>query len=405
MKSSQNTKKKKTVYIYIFLLWILPIMDSLNGFINGGGNENGLSLGIVYRFVIVIVSIFYLLIYGINKKYLIYFLSFCTFLVISMAINNGEDSFSYLILLFKLVLPIIIIITIDSLAKKKLFRKEHLTFLMNSWTIIFPLTLLLAYVLGIGFSTYGDGTSMGGRNVGFKGLYFAQNDISYIIDILYLYVMNKIFKHVSPRTIFEYLMVLSSSILMGLKGNYLIIILITIACLFKSESSLSRNFRKTLLFMLIVLSILAFLSFFANEINQIIERWQYFYNKNSLISFLTSARSDRLAPTFSWLFANYGIVGLLCGSGYNYTNIVISKFIEMDPFDIILQLGLIGFIFVYGFYVKLYLNNRNVVFYSTAFLLTLLISTLSGHVFETALSGVFLGVICSGLIISGENKI
>lgn len=44
MKSSQNTNKKKTVYIYIFLLWILPIMDSLNGFINGGGNENGLSL-------------------------------------------------------------------------------------------------------------------------------------------------------------------------------------------------------------------------------------------------------------------------------------------------------------------------------------------------------------------------
>lgn len=405
MKSSQNTNKKKAVYIYIFLLWILPIMDSLNGFINGGGNENGLSLGIVYRFVIVIVSIFYWLIYGINKKYLIYFLSLCTFLVISMGINNGADSFSYLTLLFKLVLPIIIIITIDSLAKKKLFRKEYLTFLMNSWTIIFPLTLLLAYVLGIGFSTYGDGTSMGGRNVGFKGLYFAQNDISYIIDILYLYVMNKIFKHVSPRTIFEYLMVLSSSLLMGLKGNYLIIILITIAFLLKYESSLSRNFQKILLFMSIVLSILAFISFFTNEINQIIERWQYFYNKNSLISFLTSTRSDRLAPTFSWLFANYGIVGLLCGSGYNYTNIVILQFIEMDLFDIILQLGLIGFIFVYGFYVKLYLNNRNVVFYSTAFLLTLLISTLSGHVFETALSGVFLGVICSGLIISGEKKI
>ena len=387
MNELKSPQKNNLAYTYIIILWILPLMDSLNGLINGGGNENGISLGIIYRFVIVIISFSYWLFYGIDRKWFIYFLTLLALLIVSILINNDNDMFSYIILLFKLVLPIIIIITIRCLSNRNLITRENIDFLMNTWVIIFPLTLLIAYALGLGFSTYGDGTSAGGANVGFKGLYYAQNDISYIIDILYLYIMNKLSKKINIRNIIEFLLVLSSSLLMGLKGNFLIILLVTIIYVFKAEKKVSKNLQKILLFSVIIFSIIVFCSIFSDNINAMIARWQYFYNKNGLISFLTSTRSDRIIPTYNWLIPQLGILGIFMGSGFRYTSVVISKFIEMDFFDIFFQLGIIG------------QKNSHVNFYSAALLLTLLISTLSGHVLETALSGVFLGVICGGIIV------
>lgn len=399
MNELKSPQKNNLAYTYIIILWILPLMDSLNGLINGGGNENGISLGIIYRFVIVIISFSYWLFYGIDRKWFIYFLTLLALLIVSILINNDNDMFSYIILLFKLVLPIIIIITIRCLSNRNLITRENIDFLMNSWVIIFPLTLLIAYALGLGFSTYGDGTSAGGANVGFKGLYYAQNDISYIIDILYLYIMNKLSKKINIRNIIEFLLVLSSSLLMGLKGNFLIILLVTIIYVFKAEKKVSKNLQKILLFSIIIFSIIVFCSIFSDNINAMIARWQYFYNKNGLISFLTSTRSDRIIPTYNWLIPQLGILGIFMGSGFRYTSVVISKFIEMDFFDIFFQLGIIGCFLIYGFYIRIYQKNSHVNFYSAALLLTLLISTLSGHVLETALSGVFLGVICGGIIV------
>lgn len=399
MNELKSPQKNNLAYTYIIILWILPLMDSLNGLINGGGNENGISLGIIYRFVIVIISFSYWLFYGIDRKWFIYFLTLLALLIVSILINNDNDMFSYIILLFKLVLPIIIIITIRCLSNRNLITRENIDFLMNTWVIIFPLTLLIAYALGLGFSTYGDGTSAGGANVGFKGLYYAQNDISYIIDILYLYIMNKLSKKINIRNIIEFLLVLSSSLLMGLKGNFLIILLVTIIYVFKAEKKVSKNLQKILLFSVIIFSIIVFCSIFSDNINAMIARWQYFYNKNGLISFLTSTRSDRIIPTYNWLIPQLGILGIFMGSGFRYTSVVISKFIEMDFFDIFFQLGIIGCFLIYGFYIRIYQKNSHVNFYSAALLLTLLISTLSGHVLETALSGVFLGVICGGIIV------
>ena len=145
MNELKSPQKNNLAYTYIIILWILPLMDSLNGLINGGGNENGISLGIIYRFVIVIISFSYWLFYGIDRKWFIYFLTLLALLIVSILINNDNDMFSYIILLFKLVLPIIIIITIRCLSNRNLITRENIDFLMNTWVIIFPLTLLIAY--------------------------------------------------------------------------------------------------------------------------------------------------------------------------------------------------------------------------------------------------------------------
>ena len=184
----QISGKKINTNIYFFLLIILPLMDSLNGLINGGGNENGLSLGIIYRIVIVIVSFSYWLLYGVDRKYLLYFLFVLFYLTIS-ALRSSLFLFSYLVLMFKMILPIIIIITLKILYENNIFNKKSITDILNIWQFLFPLTLLIAYVLGIGFATYSsNATNLSmDSSVGFKGLYYAQNDISYVMDILYYY--------------------------------------------------------------------------------------------------------------------------------------------------------------------------------------------------------------------------
>ncbi|MGX7773665.1 hypothetical protein ACWNPI_00545 [Limosilactobacillus fermentum] len=399
------SSNRRPAYLYIFLLMILPIMDSLNGLINGGGNENGISLGIVYRIVLVVVGLVYWCVYGVDKEDITYLMILFTYLIISAVVYYNYYISTYTILLFKLLLPILVIVTLVSLYRVGKVDINILNRIMNFWTILFPLTLLLAYILGIGFSTYGNNSNLPGESVGFKGLYYAQNDISYVIDILYLYVVNKIVNQINLFNLIGFILVLFSSIIMGLKGNYLIIIAVTIFYLVRIEKDSSTKRRKFVLLIMIVTGIIAGLILFKDDINKIVERWQYFYSRNGFLSFITSTRSDRIAPTFEWLKDTLGFTGILIGSGYSYTDMIVPyKFVEMDFFDIFFQIGVIGVLLIYGYYLKLYLRNRKTQFYSGAFLLTLLISCLSGHILETALSGVFFGVICAGMIIGKSSN-
>lgn len=396
----------KPAYIYTFLLIILPIMDSLNGLLNGGANENGLSLGILYRVIILLFSIFYCVIYGIDKRSFLFLLILGIYLIISVTLYANYYMSTYVVVLFKLVLPIMIITTMITLKRRYRVNKKIIKKIMDVWLIVFPLTMLGAYILGIGFSTYGDSSSMvGGESVGFKGLYYAQNDISYVLDLLYTYAVSKIVNRASLINIIEFILILVSSVIMGLKGNYLIIFAVTLYYLIKAEKSDHSRYRKLVLFSAIILGVLISSYLFRDDFMKIINRWQYFYNKNSLISFVTSTRSDRVVPTFNWIKNNFGYSGIIFGSGYSYTDSIVPfKYVEMDFFDVLFQLGVLGIFLIYGYYIKIYTTYKvHGNYYSVAFILTLIISTLSGHVLETALSGVFFAVICTGLIFNSET--
>ena len=403
----QVNKKKHNINIYFLLLTILPVMDSLNGLINGGGNENGLSLGIIYRIIIVIVSFSYWLLYGVDKKYLLYFLFVLFYLTISV-IRSPLYLSSYLILMFKLILPLVIVITLRILYKNNIFNKSKLNTILDIWQFLFPLTLLVAYVLGIGFATYtfNATSSTTDASVGFKGLYYAQNDISYVMDILYYYSLRKLLKTKNILNIVGYFFSLASVLLLGLKSGYILVLIITIFMIGRQLKSKKELLSSILLFVFIVLGFIFAFNIFSNDISKVIDRWQYFYdNRTSFFSFLTSMRSDRIVPINRWVNSNYGVIGLLFGTGYNYAHItgsIVPEIVEMDLIDVYFQIGIIGIIIIYGFYFKIYFQNLRTSFYSNAFLLTILISTLNGHVLETALSGVFFAVICSGLFMRKE---
>ncbi|MGG7058126.1 O-antigen ligase family protein [Clostridium tertium] len=387
--------KIKIENIFFNMFLILPIIDSINGFINNGGNENGLSLGIIYRFTVFLICLFILYKFSILKSSFGIFIGIILFIFIPQLFHTYE-LVKLLILLFKLILPIVCIETYKSISSKEILSENFVEKLFDYWSIIFPSTILLPYFMGIGFNTYGSGA------VGYKGFYYAQNDVGFILSILYIYSVSKFVNKITFRRIVSVILIMICSLLLGLKSNYMIIIVITAYYLVKKNRNKGSYKNKLIMILAVVIGIIGIYCVYNEQIKMIYERWIYFSSMRSFTSFMTSARSDRILPTLFYIRENHSMLYFIFGTGLSYTNANLSQFIEMDFFDIYFQLGYIGLMFILFYYFSVYFRHRkkesNKSFYNIAFLVTMVISFLAGHVLQSALSGMFLSMICCGLI-------
>lgn len=386
-----KTAKFKLSDLYWFLLVILPLIDSLNGMINGGGNEEGLSLGIIYRIVVLITAICLWCKSGLLKTNFGVGIAFLAVLCVSTIVSYDHIE-SYLPIVFKLLLPIILILSNESQARKGNLKYDFIKCLFNVWVWLFPLSMIIPYIFGYGFQTYG--------SVGYKGFYYAQNDIGFVLALLYLYSVYDLLEKFKLKKIIVIVALLGSNLMLGLKSNYLFIVVITLFYALSINKKKKVNFGKILSIVMIAIGILMIFNIYSNEIQQIKDRWIYFYGgRNSDISFWTSSRWDRVFPSYLWLINKLGVFGFLFGSGIEYTfHAGVNNIIEMDFLDIFFQTGIIGCILVYGFYFKVQKKYKSKGFFLWGFLLALISSCLAGHIMESALSGMIFASLCSGPI-------
>lgn len=369
------------------LILVLPIMDSLNGLINNGGNKGGISLGIIYRFGIILYCLFLLYKYNLGKQMVAYYLLFLIVLIMPLLIN-GRNTSEYLNMILRLILPMLLITTIETCNQNGVLKSNWIKELFLKWRYWFPMSLFIPYILGIGFSTYEQGT-------GYKGLYHAQNDIGYILVILYLFSIVELSKRLQTDNIVAVIVLLLCNLLLGLKSNYILVAVITMIYFMKSEKNKSNLLKKIVTSILVIIGVFIILMGYQDEIQLIIVRWQYFYRQKDFLSFLTSSRADRIIPTYNWIKSTLGLPGVLLGSGIEYQLVGLGV-IEMDLADIFFQLGILGLFFVYGFYFSFMKRYHMAGFYKWGFLLSIIYSTLVGHVLESALSGMFFAIVCSG---------
>lgn len=387
--------KLKKISIYLFFLLILPIIDSINGYINGGGNEGGLSLGIIYRTVILLICMIIYFNIGVHSTRIVTF--FTVIYSITIAILNYRNG-SMFFLLTKLLLPIVILETNCKLIKAKQLTYEKYIKIINIWLWMFPLTIVVPYFLKIGFNTYGS------EAVGYKGFYYAQNDIGYILIICYLLVLLKVIEQFSLANSMCLIIALFCNLLLGLKSNYLMIFVVTSFAIFRRTKK--NKFWKICTLVIVFLGGAFVWVFFQKEIQEIIERWKYFINLNGFVSLFFSTRNERIIPSFQYMINRAGWMSVIFGGGLCYTMINASLHIEMDIFDIYFQLGTIGVMLIYGYYFGIYSSCKSKLLrskFKIAFLLSIIVSTLAGHVLETALSGMFFSMICTGLLFKNER--
>ncbi|MDB1944573.1 O-antigen ligase family protein [Clostridium tertium] len=406
-------KKNIKTYDYKILLFLfvaIPLVDIINGVILTINSDINISLGKFYRIITMIILSIITLKYSdkeFRKKHIVVFsLTLLMILAFIGVFYIYHGSFKGIIYdgvtISKLLLIFLMIYTIFYLYNQKIIDKNIITNIFKCYIIIFPLTMIIPYIIGIGSSTYSSG-------LGYTGLYYANNDISIVLLICTIYSFDQVIKKINILNIFIFLLNLSSLLLVGSKtgilGLVLAVILYSIyyGSITLNEKSISKkNILKIILWALLFL--ICTLVVFYPTFKKMIDRVIYFYNRDgNILAALLSGREKFLLEAFNNLLnERFWILKLLFGVGFFYRKEWgIGELVEMDLFDITFSLGVIVSLIIIYYLFKLLnkiiksLNKENYV-YLVCIIIMVLFSFIAGHVLFSALSGSILSLVISG---------
>lgn len=285
--------------------------------------------------------------------------------------------------------------------------------------VFFNLSVLLLNLLlglfGFGYEQYEGG-------IGSVGYFFAGNEVSAVLIVLFCFALDYVFINYSKKkyVILSLVLIFFSLIKatkVGIVGTLICVFVIPLMHKhYRPVIPLKLKYRSVVLFM-----IGAFLLFvvgwaFVEWIQSTLmyERLLFFYERSDgWVHFLTSGRNE-FVGTGMMLYGNYGFFELLFGKGtFGALQMMIpffegAKSTEVDFFDFLFQFGLIGVLIVYGlhffFIYKSFVNLRNSsnIFSVAIFVSNLLIlgvSFAAGHVFNAGMVNVFIGFLNSNIFV------
>ncbi|AEB07295.1 hypothetical protein Corgl_1192 [Coriobacterium glomerans PW2] len=384
------------------LFAIMPVVDSLNGWLNEGGNEGGITLGILYRCAIMLTASGYLVSGRRIRNRRSFLLPILLFTVLVPHLLNLLGSMSFLSLSIKTLLPVVCIEVFVRFADAGEDMLDFASSVFSTWAVLLPLCILIPYFLGFGFTTYGES---GGT--GFKGFFYAQNDLAFFLVTTLGYTAYRFTSDKKIRYAALVLALMACVVLLGLKSAYIVAALYLVY-FFVLDSNLSTIQKIGGCVVLVMCAIFGFL-LFSSQVAAIAARWSFFYNKaDNFLTFFTSSRIDRIPVAMKYLDSSIGPMWRVFGAGDAYS-VVLKPYslVEMDYFDLYFQFGLIGAVFFGVYYASFFHPLRKCIGPLPAFLrlslfVALVMAALAGHVFNTALSGMVLAVICCG--INGLNN-
>ncbi len=376
---------KKTNLIYI-LLMLVPFVDVLNGIVQLELNIN-LSFGLIFRIFLLITCVYYLM----KKPFKTFpssILLFVIYLFVSIFFHFEANIIDDLRDAITISLIPLLYLTINHINKENK-NAVNLNKILKWYTIAFPLTLIIPYFLGIGYLAYEDS--------GYKGFYIALNAISNMIVITSIISIYNVFKKYNLFNIIAFISNTFCILIMGTKSAYLIYAIVFLYFMVRYINNKRIKTRNKLFFLATFVLVILFMFLFIDKIQSIFDRWLYFFEKRSFISFLTSARSERIIPAIEFIFdSKYSIVYSLFGFGNIVNPNLEYNLIEMDLFDILFQHGLIGLFFIIYFVIKIYLSLNNKPIICKFTLITIIIlSIFVGHVLTNALSATMFAIMLS----------
>ncbi|MCL1631171.1 O-antigen ligase family protein [Sporolactobacillus sp. CPB3-1] len=415
-------------YEFIFFLSfvLVPIIDSLNGYLLFTFGQS--VLGQLFRTVVILIFSTLIIKYSSAPKLLKLCLLIIPLLLLQIGYFLIYHSIHGLVFdltnIFKIIFIIVSIETFRVLKKEELVSKGTIENILNFCLILFPLTILIPKILGVGYSAYSNGG-------GYSAFYYANNDINIVLIVLLIYSLDLLFNSVSLhqfkfRYLFLLILMVVVTLLIGSKSSiafFVISILIYLLRSFRINSIKSSiNFLVGILISVSIFLMLV-LTVFAQTVGKIIERNLYFFRiSNNIIDYIFSDRNLFLDSALHFIYSDHILPKVIFGIGFYQKNvntgIAVSHFfgsaprqIEMDIFDTFFAYGLIGFILIYGYIFLIYIRHlvyskkkKELFGYNLSFIVIIAFSTLAGHVLYSALSGSFLALICSMLLIENDEK-
>ena len=316
-------------------------------------------------------------------------------------------------IIFKYILLIFSYFFFSNLIKKNSnFLIGDILFVMNASFIVIALNMILG-ILGFGFAQYGEGSDE--ISIGTKGFFYAGNEITGVMIVVFVFILFQTYKNKKLSFyILTALVLLLLSLMKATKGAILgtILSIISVPFLYYCPKLLRVSFTtlKRTLLMVISLVLLAIVVYQGIFITGLSVRLKYFFLRKGIVSFILSSRDVALKKSLQEFIENSSLFEILFGKGtYLFTRAVVDNYgqpiiVEIDLFDFLFQFGFIGVTIVYGFH--LYWLFRSIYFWKTGhktyvrfiFLmntLMLFISLSAGHIFNSGMVTLFLGMLNS----------
>lgn len=388
-------KSLRPTYInfLMLLISIMPFVDSVSGALH-----DIYPIGQIYR---IIFFTYMLLIFAkYSKRKLVQIgIFFFAFMIVQIFI--AVNSIKCIQDIIKLFTPIILISLFGILLRKQKIEISSVFKIIERWAVYYPMLILIPGIIGIGKNAYEDTT-------GWKGFFYATNEISFIMSCLIMFLVWELSKKISLKTIILLGLNILTIILLGTKTGYATVGVFVVIYFIKSFQELKRAsvLKNIFIVLLSCIAAITLYNIFFDEIHIIFERWMYQKDvfSYSLIDFLTSHRLRRFrAAWISFVRGKLWYILFGCGFGAEFGGF---ENMEMDWIDLFFRVGVAGFLFVLTFYSRCFINISKHNFWGFAIMLWMFfLSFGAGHVLFYGQSGMMFGimiVVC--YLIRAENS-
>lgn len=315
---------------------------------------------------------------------------------LNVIIKDLIFAFKYLIILISFFYFKVVLSTVNKHEIPKYFVWIKLSY------ILLAINLSLKLV-GLGYPMYTNG------NIGSRGFFIAGNEISALLLILsgilayYYWVINKNIRLFVVYGLVSFILGLLISSKTGMLGIVLIhalIILSTIRFDLKDKRGIKRLFYAIGAVLIVFLGIALFV-----QNSAIMERYLFFWYKMDFLTFILSSRNIYLAEMLPIFETSYTTVEKWIGVGNYRFEALANQIIEIDILDILFTYGYLGvFLFcgllvIYSSNIVKLMKNGVVFIYAKLSLiccsLLVILSCLSGHIFNSGIAGIFIGFVLS----------
>lgn len=379
--------KSAAITLVLFLFIPICIMDTLNGFLLKTGN--GASISSLYKGAMFLV-IFGLVFFRIE---VIVATILALLVSIHLAINYTFDLNSEVAGIIRILIFITLVsffVSNQQHLKQYHFKIIKIIVLLNLAVIFIN---VFAGLFGIGLTTYGSLPAKDNFGMGYKGFFFAGNELGALL-VCFLPLINTLIKNIRSRLLLNFLF-LCCSILISTKTAAIGVFILVFYDLY--QLSKNRFIWKFIFYIVFPAIIFSLAILFSDHIALRFEKISYFYDRNGIMYTIFTGRSQFIEDAFKFISMNFSLLDYSIGIGIDYAASNF-KSTENDFIDLVIWFGMFAAVLIYCFYFYFYKIVMRVipVEYEKLFRLTLLIlffvSITAGHVLTSGMILPFLSL-------------
>ncbi|NMD51979.1 hypothetical protein HG547_10110 [Shewanella sp. DNRA4] len=256
-------------------------------------------------------------------------------------------------------------------------------FIVNFLVISFS---VLSGILGFGLTTYGNNLASIVRHMGFKGYFYAGNELGALLMCIFPFVVFSFESKTKKVSVIFLALIVAASI--GTKTALLSVFLISVLMFFYY-----LHFSRLTKFLVVfIFAILTLVSIFVliSLLEKRFDILTYVYEERGIIYLILSGRDVMLLNAKEVLIDNFTLMDYVFGVGSSYAAYKV-KSVEIDFADILIWNGVLWMLFVhlfyivFSYYVTHLLPKKEKFIAGFMFMLILFASTTAGHVLTSGM--------------------